>query len=1058
MSQSTHKLFSKDNRMQCDGGNMQAGDKVRLKANPGRVGILGNETDGPPHRLRLLVTFLDGDEEFVLKGSLEKVEKECVGPYAMIERGRYGRVKDLRGAVTFYRLSGRLANLIYSLNTTNTRFLPYQFKPVMQFLDSPSNGILIADEVGLGKTIEAGLIWTELRARVDAKRLLVVCPAMLQDKWKSELANRFGVNAEIVKARELRQKLESLRERPGQQFALVASMQGLRPPREWDDEDEPAQTAAAKLARFLDEVEFEDALFDMVIVDEAHYLRNRETQTHRFARLLRPLTQNLVLLSATPIQLRSTDLFNLLHLLDEDAFPFEHSFEFALQANAPIVALRDKVLNGLVSREEFIAKLELAHAYEFLDQSTQISYLLKNPPSEESLASHAGRAEIADQLDRINPLAKVVSRTLKRDVQEVRVEREPATIKVTMTALEREFYDAVTEAVRDFCVKMEVSEGFMLTIPQRQMSSCIAAACQGWIDRTAEDEGELESAMYELLGDADERIKRASLGSLIQTLVGISRRMGDPKALREQDTKYKKLVSDLKKYWNDYPGKKIVLFSFYRNTLRYLHDRLLEDGVRSVVLHGGMDKLGAIKEFESANGPDILLSSEVASEGVDLQFSSLVINYDLPWNPAKIEQRIGRIDRIGQEEPKILIWNFIHSDTIDGRIYERLLDRLDIFRFALGSMEAMLGEEIRDLSYELLSHRLTPEQEEARIDRAKVAIETFRRQQEQLEQEATQLIAHSDFIQNKVRAANELGRYIRGEDLLAYVRDFLEREFPGTRMLAADDNSLLNTLELSADGRVAFNEFLQSERLQGVTRILSSNASALLFENCLGKNVSGQERVTQEHPLVRFTSSRLRLSGHAQLYSAVSAVEISSNRLGQAAPGSYVYAIQRWTVSGSREIERLEYLVCKLDDGSMIEGELAEQWVNTASLEGQDWLAATNCIDHSHAASTFDDCRAELDERFLRFRDAQIRENQDRINMMVKSLQHHLDGQRRKIIERIQRYRAWGSDKQRRMIPAEEGKLRALNKKIGDRIDELKAKTSPQAHASLVSAGVIRIY
>ena len=158
---------------------MNPGDKVRLIANPGRVGVVGNETDGPAHRLRLLVNFLDGDEQFVLKGSLEKVEKEQAGPYQLMASGRYGRVSDLRGAITYYRLSGKLANLIYSLNTTNTQFLPYQFKPVLQFLDSPSSGILIADEVGLGKTIEAGLIWTELRARQDARRLLVVCPAML---------------------------------------------------------------------------------------------------------------------------------------------------------------------------------------------------------------------------------------------------------------------------------------------------------------------------------------------------------------------------------------------------------------------------------------------------------------------------------------------------------------------------------------------------------------------------------------------------------------------------------------------------------------------------------------------------------------------------------------------------------------------------------------------------------------------------------------------------------------------------------------------------------------
>ena len=198
---------------------MDPGDRVRLKANPGKIGILGNETDGPPHRRRLLVLFLNGDEEFILEASLEKVEREIPGPFAMISRGRFGRAIDLRGAITYYRLSGKLANLIYSLNTTNTQFLAYQFKPVLHFLESPCRGILIADEVGLGKTIEAGLIWTELRARLDARRLLIICPAMLREKWQFELADRFGVKAEIVDAGGLLNQLQAAKDRSQDGFA-----------------------------------------------------------------------------------------------------------------------------------------------------------------------------------------------------------------------------------------------------------------------------------------------------------------------------------------------------------------------------------------------------------------------------------------------------------------------------------------------------------------------------------------------------------------------------------------------------------------------------------------------------------------------------------------------------------------------------------------------------------------------------------------------------------------------------------------------------------------------
>lgn len=1037
---------------------MQPGDKVRLIANPGRVGILGSETDGPPHRLRLLVNFLDGDEQFVLAGALEKVEKESLGPYDLMLRGRYGRASDLRGAITYYRLSGKLANLIYSLNTTNTQFLAYQFKPVLQFLDSPSNGILIADEVGLGKTIEAGLIWTELRARQDARRLLVICPAMLREKWKRELSDRFGVHAEIVDAQELHSKLEAARQRPQDAFALIASLQGTRPPKGWNDRDEPSQSATAKLARFLEDAELDEPLVDLVVIDEAHYLRNQETQTHRFGTLLRPVTHSMVMLSATPIQLRNRDLFNLLHLLDEDAFPFEYSFDQSLAANAPIVLLRDRVLNSTVTQAEFIEALDDALAERFFDDNEQLEFLRANPPSDDTLASPRGRSEIADQLDRINPLTKVVTRTLKRDVQENRVERLPKVIKATMSSVEVAFYDQVTERVREFCEELEIGEGFMLTIPQRQMASCMAAACQGWIDKVGKGTNdEMAETVYEIYGDEDAPAERANLGTLLRELVSIARSVGNYQALFDNDTKYQSLVKNLRNYWSKYPGKKVVLFSFYRNTLYYLAKRLKSDGFESVVVHGGMDKQEALDRFERPAGPNILLSSEVAAEGVDLQFSSLVVNYDLPWNPAKIEQRIGRIDRIGQEESQILIWNLVYEDTVDDRVYERLLERLTTFRQALGSMEAVLGDEIRELGYELLSHKLTPQQELDRINRTSVTIETNSRQQEMLEAEATHLIAHGEFIQNKVKAARELGRYIRGDDLLAYVKDFLDRSYPGTRLLATNGNPMEMRLELSTEGRVHFNEFLQANRLFGRTAILSTSPPALLFDNKLGKTKRGVEKVTQDHPLVRFVAEKLKAAGSGPGYFPVSAVEVIANTTTSQPAGIYVYFVMRWSVSGSRDIERLEYLVKGLDSSLLIDGDAAELMVNTAALEGRDWLGANMHVDAQQAASLQDSCRAELEERFREFASAQKREDADRIRLMVRSLEHHLENKKRKSHELIARYSASGDAKRMRMIPAERGRLKKEMQRVEGRIAELRLKEDLKAHDSAVSGGVIRV-
>jgi len=1038
---------------------MQPGDRVRKKGNPSRVGVLTNEKSGPTSRERFLVVFPDG-EEFVLADTLEAAGNPgVINPYDSILKGRFGRAHDLRGAITYYRLSGKLANLIYSLNTTNTKFLPYQFKPVLQFLDSPCNGLLIADEVGLGKTIEAGLIWTELKARQDAKRLLVVCPAMLRDKWKQELSNRFGVKAQIVDASELLVELEQARKSQQHTFALIASMQGLRPPTDWDDEQH-SQSGSAKLARFLDTANLEDPLLDLVVVDEAHYLRNPETQTHKLATLLRPVALNMVMLSATPIQLKSSDLYQLLHLLDEDAFPYINSFEYILRMNEPVVRLRDQVRAGVINQKEFIDAIQSIKQKSYFRKSKQIDYFIENPPSDDLISSSKGRSRLADQLDRLNPLAKVVSRTLKIDVHDDRVQREPHVIRAKMTEQERFFYTAVTTKVREYCEMMDVSEGFMLTIPQRQLSSSMAAACDGWKKRINElNEQEDEDSIYELDADAlatTTKKPRKNIGDLLRELITISHELGDSSALKNNDSKYEEFKNSLKRYWKSYPNKKVVLFSFYKNTLYYLFDRLLEDGINSVILHGGLDKMKALNTFESSSGPNILLSSEVASEGVDLQFSSLLINYDLPWNPAKIEQRIGRIDRIGQEEPKILIWNFVYEDTVDDRVCQRLLERLNIFERALGSMEAMLGDEIRSLSFELLSHKLTPEQEKEKIDKSAIAIENVNRLQSELEAEATNLIAHGDFIQAKARDADELGRYIRGDDLLTYVKDFVNGNYAGSRLLSDPKFPEHFRLEFSIDMRLAFTEFLKNNFLQPSTNLLSHTQPILLFENRHGKTIYGFERITQDHPLVRFVTEKIKKSGGASLYCPVSACQINSFSP-SVSSGIYVYAVARWTLTGARDFERLEYVTMNIESKEFIEGNLAELLVNTAAMKGSDWLGAGGELDLNKVATFQDNCRADLEKNFLEFSEAYQREDSDRLDQMIRSLEVHLERKKINFNNRFNAINATNDQKRIRILPALRGQLKKEEVKVEQKIAELSLKSKLKLNDMLVSSGLILV-
>ena len=1034
---------------------LKPGTKVRLRENPTSVGVLGVGQEGSGRRLRLQVHFFDGTEDYFPLSSLEEVRQESNSPLACFRDGRYAQSKNLRTAITHHRLSGKLANLIYSLNTTNTDFYAHQFKPVLQLLDSPSNGILIADEVGLGKTIEAGLIWTELKARFDARRLLVVCPAVLRNKWREELLNRFGIKAELVDASELLDRLEGVRNKPRQEFALIASMQGLRPPRNYLEPDN--QRGAARLARFLEDVDpSAEPLLNLMVIDEAHYLRNSVTSTNALGYLLRPHTDYLALLSATPLQTSDSDLYNLLKLLDESAFPHEYIFELSMSVTRPIVQLRDAVLAGRVNSMEFRNAIQQAMDNQFLDESAQLKSLLHHPPSDEALKEPTSRAEIADRLDRVHPLSKVVTRTLKREVQENRVKREPQDYRAQLTEAETTFYNQVTERVREYCRENELLTGFILTTPQRQMSSCMPAACRAWQERLRSGHiAGLDETLYELSSEEGPDEEPQVLGTLIEQLMEIAQSVGDYEQLKLHDSKYLKLQANLRMYDKDNPGRKIVLFSFFRQTLAYLKERLLEDGFSCIVLQGGDDKDQTLKAFKDASGPQILLSSEVGSEGVDLQFSSLLINYDLPWNPMRIEQRIGRIDRLGQQADKILIWNFMYANTIDERIYDRLLVRLGVFKQALGSMESIMGRVINKLTKELFAHHLTPQEEELRIEQNVLALVENKRRQEELENEAPNLVAHGDFITGKVNAANELGRYIGSGDLKAYISDFILEHYPATRINPIDGEHELYEVKLETALAVDLDTFIQSCGLQGQTQVLTSRPLPLLFENCHRAPSSTFERVTQEHPLVRFVTSLSSSHEHASKRFPVTAVQLASSRIDQLEPGIYSFCVARWSFSGAQTSERLVYAARSLDSGLVLDGDLSERLVNKAALEGDDWPAASNVLEPSTVVDAYEDCRDHLAELFNETKTAKRDENDDRINLMIKLIRDRRDLEVARINERMLNLRQSGKE---RMIPAEKGKRDKAFERADRRVAEFELKKKLDSDSKSVMAGVIKVH
>ena len=994
------------------------------------------------------VVFPNGTD-YVLMTQLEKLQDDLDDPIDLLKHGRLGRARDLRGLLTYIRLNGRLANIIYSMETTNTDFYAYQFKPVLNFLESPNSGLLIADEVGLGKTIEAGLIWTELRSRFDSRKLLVLCPAMLQEKWKAELINRFGIRADILNASGTRQRLTEYRNGEISEFAIIGSMQGLRPRRGWSG-SEPPQDAASLLAQFLSEIEFEEPLIDLLVIDEAHYLRNPESMTSKLGRLLRSASTHIVLLSATPVHLKSADLYQLLNLVDEDTFNQPWMFDEILEANEPLLRAKDLLQQHEIDRDALIKLLEEAKKHPLMEGNRQLAAILDDPPSSDDLGDASHRSYLSSRIESINLLSRAVTRTRKREVTEFRVIREAIPEMIPMTFAEGEFYSKITDLVRDYALRGERHEAFLVVMPQRQMSSSMPAALREWKMKKEM----FPDQMYEDIGLDNDNLE---IGPLTREIIAQADQLGNLEELWATDSKYNRLRGILLHFLKSYPKEKIILFAYFRPTLRYLQNRLSEDGIPSVVLMGGMeDKNGTIERFRKSGGPRVLLSSEVASEGIDLQFCRFLINYDLPWNPMRVEQRIGRLDRIGQKSPVITVWNLFYRDTIDARIYTRLYERLKIFEHALGAIEPVIGDYIHRLTLDLLRGKLSPEQEDEQVKQTAQALANLRAQEEKLEEEAATLVAHGDYILNHIKATRELERSISADDLWTYTHDFFLKHFQGSEFVQTKPDRLEFDVKLTEPAKMELEYFLKRNQMQGKTRIAAPGLQRVrcIFDNHISAARRGKsEIISQFHPLTRFVSAKIEEFG-ADYYPVVS-VELSRHDVPNAAPGRYVFAAEKWSLQGMRDIELLCFKSRLLEIGStFLPDEIAEQLVTSAARKGKDWLSASNVANLEMASELVLECYSEMELQYDKYVQQIEYENNDRADIQEKSLLRHRDRQ----IERLREVREKLLERgKERLVRATEGRIAALESRIERKLLEIKKRRDLRHHKQPVCIGLIDV-
>ena len=623
----------------------------------------------------------------------------------------------LRAHLTsLYLLSPSTSNL-YSLRSGRVHFVPYQYRPVLRLIRSDRPRLLIADEVGVGKTIEAGLIIKELRARADISSVLVICPKALvtERKWFLEM-KRFDEHFDALDGRMLRHCLRETDlegEWPDRYAKAIVPFSLFDSKLLFGKDGRRAQAGNGLLA--LDP----PPRFDLVIVDEAHHICNADTYLHQAVRYFCDNAQAAVFLTATPVQLGSRDLFTLLNVLRPDLIIDPPSFEQMAAPNGFInTAIGHCRTGGGCWQEEARACLSKAAQTEWG------RLFLRESPAFQEIYDHlaelhiddANRIHIIRSLEELYTFSPMINRTRRRDIGEFAT-RQPETLTIEFTSAQRRLHDDLLDVVNRILSRAhgEQNVKFMMTMIRRQAASCLYGLAPLLRDTLA---GKLDS--LEAMDDIDNAhiFDAAFLAEIRDDINALLEQADDLDSVDPKVQAVVKVLRDKGRMDNN----KALFFSTFRHTLTYVEKHVADAGLRYGVVHGGVrDEERSELRYRFAlpksdpEALDVLLSSDVGGEGLDFQFCDLLINYDLPWNPMRIEQRIGRIDRYGQQSESVAIVNLVTPGTVDADIYERCLTRIGVFHHAVGGSEEILGEITREIRNIAESFTLTLEQRTERL-------------------------------------------------------------------------------------------------------------------------------------------------------------------------------------------------------------------------------------------------------------------------------------------------------------------------------------------------------
>jgi hypothetical protein len=624
----------------------------------------------------------------------------------------------------FIREAPRLSNgLRVGEMTSAVTPWQHQIRTYIRFVGDWPCRLLIADEVGLGKTISAGLILRQAMLAGLAKRALILTPKSVQIQWQNELYEKFNLNVPIYNGASLCWK-------------AVHGMQGPVEKQVSRDawQSEPIVLASSFLMRRADrQWELLDAAdWDLIVLDEAHHARRRGAGTaqekgpNALLGLMRKLKEkclSVLLLTATPMQVHPVELWDLMDLLglppewhaDDQVF-----FKFFQQASGnPSPEAMEYLAALFRATEAAFGELSEADAERILPGASNLKRkkvlrALRDTSAipRRTLDAEARRAA-ARVLQAGSPLHKRMVRNTRELLRRYKLpipKRDPREVVVEMTPAESSLYSAVEDFISD-TYKAAPQEkrsavGFVMTVYRRRLASSFEAlkrTLNGRLARTG-GIGEEDASLDEI---ADNVMSDEEVASLSSQVVEERDRIND--LLRRiarlgTDSKARRLKSELETCLKD-GFDSLIVFTQYTDTMDYLRDYLAHQlptlPVASYSGAGGAwrDASGywvpcskeEIKRRLRDKQVRLLVCTDAAGEGLNLQFAGVLANYDLPWNPMKIEQRIGRIDRLGQERPVIRVLNFAYKDTVEQDVFFTVGTRINLFHGIVGRLQPILS-------------------------------------------------------------------------------------------------------------------------------------------------------------------------------------------------------------------------------------------------------------------------------------------------------------------------------------------------------------------------------